>query len=372
MSRRMLFLMMLIFGLLGNHACSPAAGTTRADGLSTVVSATLEASASATAIPKTPTATNPAAEPTLWMNYEAGGNQIWVLGDGQPYQRTLPVSIGEYFGYAPASNRILMAAHWGDHGAGPGNVSVSDLSILDLNSGQVTTLLPDNIVEAQFAPDGEAIAYILATPSTYELHWRDGEGSDRILASDVTFTWAISPDGGAVAFTRETGYELDIIPGLYVVQVASGQEIQLSNIDKSGTGSTADLPFWSPDSSQVILSHYGGPGARLVWARSDGRAAFDLGVETEPDVIRTDLAIPFLLWYPDSEHLLRVESAEVGEDPMSVGPYPIVRYRLDPASMALVEPTPVGETFNVIDWAVPGYSVWVFENGEISEYVLPD
>ena len=306
------------------------------------------------------------------MSYEAGGAQIWVLGDGQPYQRTLPVSIGQYYGYAAATNRILMAAHWGVHGAGPGNVSVSDLSILDLNSGQVETLFTDNVVEAQWAPDGEAIAYILATPSTYELHWRTGDGSDRILAQDVTFTWGISPNGEAIAFTRETGYEIDLVPGLYLVQIASGEEIQLSDIDKSGTGSTADLPFWSPDGSQVILSHYGGPGAHMVWARTDGDASFDLGVETEPGIIQTDLALPFMLWYPDNEHLLRVQSAEVGEDPMSIGPYPIVRYRLDRTAMALVEPTQVGETLAIIGWAIPGYSVWTRVDGGISEYILQE
>jgi len=370
MSKRKTALAVLLAMLLLT-ACSPSNAEPADDLLATSVAATLAASSSPTPSPPTPSATRPAPERTLWMSYDSSGDQIWVLGDGAAYQRSLPAAVGEYYGYAAPTNRILMAAEWGGHGAGPGNVAVSDLSMLDLDTGQVTTLLEDNVVEAQWAPDGRSIAYILATSETYELHWRSADGSDRILASGVTFTWSISPTGEAVAFTRETGYEIAIDPGLYVVQVASGRELKLSDVDKSGTGSIADRPMWSADGSQVLLSHWGGPGpARMIWARSDGSQSFELGLQDDGGIRRTDVAIPALLWYPDGQHLLAIQSYETGQDPMATGPYSVVRYRLDLEQKALVERTQVGETFAIIDWAVPGYSLWVFDAGSIEEYVL--
>ena len=371
MSHRYPTIMALLFGLLMMNACSPAGKTPEGDQLGTAVAATLIAAASPTPFPPTTTPTLPAPETTLWMTYDGGGDQIWVLGDGIPYQRTLPVSIGGFYGYSVATNRILMAAEWGDHGAGPGNVSVSDLSILDLNSGQVSTLIGDNVVEAQWAPQGDAIAYILATPETYELHWRESSGTDRVLAHDVTFTWSVSPTGKAIAFTRETGYELEMDPGFYIVEVASGQEIKLSDVDKSGTGSTADFPYWTIDGSQVILSHYGGPPpARVVWARADGSETHDLGLLAETGEIQWDLALPFVLWDPDGEHLYTIPDAFYGEGEMG-GASPVVRYRLDRKNFTLVEPETIGTFWQVIGWAVPGYSFWVQDESGIHEFVLP-
>lgn len=358
--------------LLAFASCTPGAAPD-ASQLETTVAATFAAAESPTPLQPTATLLPPVPEVTLWMPEGGGGNHIWVLGDGQPYERSLPVSIGSYYGYARSTNRILMAAHWGDHGAGPGNVAVSDLSILDLGSGQVTTLLGDNVVEAVWAPNGQDLAYILATPTTYELHWRSSDGLDRILASDVTFTWGISPTGKAIAFTRESGYELPIEPGFFAVDVATAEESQLSDMDKSGTGSISDHPFWSFDGQQVILSHYGGPDqGRLAWALVDGSETHDLGVQTEAGTRTTDATIPFLLWDPDGEHVYAVQAVFEGEGGMG-GPSPLVRFRLDRTSWTLVDGTPVGEASVVIDWAVPGYSLWIRDSkGNIVESVLPE
>jgi Tol biopolymer transport system component len=306
------------------------------------------------------------------MGEGGGGDHIWVLGDGQPYQRILPASVGEFYGYSRTTNQILMAAQWGDHGAGPGNVSVSDLSILDLETGQITTLLSDNVVEAAFAPNGQDIAYILAVPTTYELHWRSPDGVDRILAIDVTFTWGISPTGEQVGFTRESGYEIDIDPGFYVVDISSGEETKLSNVDKSGTGSISDHPFWNFDGSEVILSHYGGPDeARLVWARVDGSKTHDIGLQSGSGEPWANALISYLLWDPDGEHLYAVPAISTTEGGMG-GPSPLVRYRLDRTSWTLADGEQVGEVSFVLDWAVPGVSLWVLDKmGEIEEFVLP-
>ena len=352
-------------------SCAPGA-TTDTNQLETTVAATLTAAESPTPLQSTATLLPPTPEVTLWMSDGGSVDRIWVLGDGQPYERILPVSIGSYYGYARSTNRILMAAHWGDHGAGPGNVSVSDLSIMDLDTGQVTTLLDDNVVEAAWAPNGQDLAYILATPTTYELHWRSADGLDRLLARDVTFTWGISPTGEAVAFTRESGYELPIEPGFFAVNVASGEEIQLSDVDKSGTGSISDHPYWSHDGREVILSHYGGPDeARLVWARVDGSETHDLEVEAEGGEPLAEAFIPFLIWDPDGEHLYALPSVYEGEGGLGGLP-PLVRYTLDRSTWKLIDEDHVGEAILVLDWAVPGYSFWIKDaQGDIMQLILP-
>ena len=356
--------------LLAFAGCTPKSAPD-AGQLETTVAATLPAVESPTPLQPTATSLPPAPEVTLWMSDGGSGDRVWVLGDGQPYERVLPVSIGSFYGYARATNRILMAAHWGDHGAGPGNVAVSDLSILDLDSGQVTTLLDDNVVEAAWAPNGQDLAYILATPTTYELHWRTQDGFDRILATDVTFTWGISPTGETIAFTRESGYELPIEPGFFAVDVATASETRLSDVDKSGTGSISDRPSWSFDGQQVILSHYGGPDeARLVWARVDGSEVHDLGVEADSGEVWAEVFIPFLIWDPDGGHLYALPSVYEGEGGMGGLP-PLVRYTLDRSTWTLTDGDQVGEAIFVIDWAVPGYSLWIRDaQGVIQEFVL--
>ncbi|MEJ2011505.1 MAG: hypothetical protein P8X64_04690 [Anaerolineales bacterium] len=345
MIQHKLLLAILLLSLLGLSSCTQMNATPESDQLATAVSATLGSSFTPTPASPTTTATIPAPEPTLWMSYDGGGDQIWVLGDGLPYQRTLPVSVG---------GRCVAIE--------PAN---------DLNTGQVKTLISDNVVEALWSPDGEAIAYILATPDTYELHWRGGDGSDRTLARNVTFTWSISPTGETIAFTRESGYELTIVPGFYAVQVGSGAEVRLSDIDKSGTGSTADFPSWSSDGTQVILSHYGGPGeARLVWARSDGTETHDLGLPTDAGEVRRDLALPFVLWDPDGEHLYAVPGEFGGEGEMG-GPSPLVRYRLERTDYTLIEPETIGRFHQVLGWAVPGHSLWIWNESGIGEFILP-
>jgi len=360
----------LTFILLAD--CASPSSQPDPDLLSTAVAATLQAISSPTPLEPRATPAPPTPEITLWLADGGGGDRIWVLGDGQPHQRLLPVNVGEYYGYARSTNRILMATRWGVYGAGPGNVSVSDLSILEFGTGQITTLLTDNVVEAAWAPNGRELAYILATPTTYELHWRSDDGTDHILASDVTFTWGISPTGDKIAFTRESGYEIDIDPGFYVVDVRTAQETKLSDVDKSGTGSIADRPFWNYAGDEVILSHYSGPGeARLVWAKVDGSETHDLGLQSGSGDRWANVSIPYLLWDPDGEHLYAVQAASIGEGDMG-GPSPLVRYRLDHTNWTLSEGEKISELLTVIGWAVPGYSLWIWDaQGDIQEFVLP-
>lgn len=344
---------------LAGMACALPSRTATGDEHALPTDQPPDASPVASLIPTSaPTPTEiPGPTRRLWMCYWCSGDQIWVLGDAEPHQRTLPVPVGRFYGYSPATDRILFAPSLGDHGAGPGNVSVSDLAILDVASGTVTPLFSDNIVEALWAPNGQDFAYILATPSTYELHWWTAAGEDRLLSDDVTFTWSVSPLGDAVAFTRESGYELSLEPGLFVASVATGTEVRLSDVDKSGRGGIEDQPIWSPDGSFVLLNTWGSPGdPQLVFARSDGSRTVHLMIDPalSSNWWYTDV-IPGLLWHPDGEHLLTVPGVSAGE---MGGPSPVVLFRIDFERDLLMDAVLLGEAMALIEWAVPGHSVW--------------
>ena len=317
-----------------------------------------EAPELATAEPTRPvTPTVPAALDTLYAPYTSGGQQVWRLGPGEPVQIELPVPIGSFYGYSQATDRILFAQTFSTHGAGPGPISVSDLAILDLGTGDVQVLFPDNVVEALWAPNGRDLAYILATPSTFELHWRESTGDDRILARDVTFNWAISPDGNAVAFTRESRYDLSVDPGLYVVGVEDNVEVKVSDADAQGFGSISDQPIWSPDGAWVALPVWASDPMRVSLGRADGSRAFDLQID--PALAGewwATAALTNFVWHPDGEHLVAAPAASQNE---MGGPVPIVVYTLDFETGMLRDGHLVAEAGSLIGWDVPGRSVWV-------------
>jgi hypothetical protein len=364
------FLLWMPLGLACATLISPASGNPTAS--ATPAAGTLTASAPAP-IPTTeaPAMATRVPAATLWMCFGCTGDQAWVLDSSSPHQITLPISLGSYYGFSRELNQILFAPTFADHGAGPANISVSGLALLDLGSGVVHHLAEDNVAEAYWAPDGLHLAYILATATTYELHWRSPNGNDRRLASDVTFTWSISPDSRSVAFTRESRYQLDIIPGLYVVKTEGGKAIQISDVDKSGTGSLSDQPIWSPDSSQVLLPAWAGPPpARLVLAQADGGGSVDLQVDP---ALRSNWwavdAIPEALWYPDGDHLLTLPAASQME---MGGPNPLVKYRIDRAAQMLTDGELLGEAMTLIGWDHPGETLWALSYaGEITRLTFP-
>jgi hypothetical protein len=317
-----------------------------------------DASGPATAAVTQPaTPTIPAALNTLYAPYTSSSQQAWRLGPGEPVQFELPVPIGSFYGYSLATDRILFAQVFATHGAGPGPISVSDLAILDLATGEVQVLLPDNVVEALWAPNGRDLAYIFATPSTYELHWRDSTGDDRILARDVTFNWAISPAGDAIAFTRESRYALTVEPGLYVVGVEDGVEVKVSDADAQGFGSISDQPIWSPDGVWVALPVWASEPMRVSLGRADGSSALDLQIDPAlGSEWWATAALANFIWHPDGVHLVAAPAASQNE---MGGPVPIVVYTLDLEAGMLRQGRLIAEVGSLIGWDVPGQSVWV-------------
>jgi len=272
-------------------------------------------------------------------------------------QVELPVPIGSFYGYSQSTDRILFAQTFSTHGAGPGPISVSDLAILDLGTGEVQVLHPDNVVEALWAPNGVDLAYILATPTTFELHWRNAAGDDRVLARDVTFSWAISPAGDAIAFTRESRYALTIDPGLYVVGVDDGVEVKVSDADAQGYGSISDQPIWSPDSAWVALPIWASDPTRVSLARADGSGAVDLQIDPALDGEWWATAVlANFIWHPDGEHLVAAPATSQSE---MGGPVPLVLYTLNLETGMLSEGRLIAEVGSLIGWDVPGRSLWV-------------
>jgi len=260
---------------------------------------------------------------------------------------------------------------------------VGQLFIVNMATEEIEVLF-DNVVSAGWAPNGLDFAYILATDETYELRWRTAAGEDKLLAVDVPHTLKVSPDGRFVAFTRESWYEVDgTPPGVYVVEIATGSETQISPLDRAGFGGTGPFykPHWTSDSSQVFQFAYatddraGTPfETGYIWGAADGSFSHLLPLSSftaffadeplnNPELIRCvggpTLVAPNQIVLP------------VGECPPFGPANPEIAetavFSLDPQSgevtLTAVLPTP--NTAQLLTWDIPGESVLILDGGEI-------
>src|SRR3990172_8684745 len=191
---------------LGVIACGPTVASAPEDAVevATRVAATLATLRTDTSedspSPIPPLVATP-MPPRLWKSYSSGGASGWWLDAGSATEVTLPVEPGQYYDFSAVNGKILYATHFANSGAGPGNLAVSDLWMVDYPSGTPEALiLSDTVVEALWTPDGAGVVYILATPTTYELRYRSLAADDRLLASNVAPTWRGSPSGHPAAF----------------------------------------------------------------------------------------------------------------------------------------------------------------------------
>lgn len=134
--------------------------------------------------------------------------------------------------------------------------------------GKVTEQLhadPYNYISfARFSPDGSQVAFIKVpdtqTPFTVgELWTMNGDGSNarKLAEADAGHGYAAnwSPDGERIAFVVRENLEDEqadqssdaLISNVYVVEVASGKLIQVTNIENG----RAETPFWSPDGNTL-------------------------------------------------------------------------------------------------------------------------
>ena len=356
-------------------ACAPTPPATVPD-----VGPTEAATIVPTVVPTVaPTAANtPDTDAATWVSQEfvwhsnlCANNGIWIPENDQPSCKTLPMQLNNFYGYAPATQRVLGSSMLPVMGAGPSQIAVGDLWVINMASGQADTLIGDQVVvEAVWAPDGEHFAYVMATDSTYELRWRDLGGEDKLLASDVAFTFSVSPAGDSVAFTRESAYGLPGQPGLYVVDVASGEERLISDADRAGAGSFYDRPVWSPSGQHIFMPTYGttgGPG--LLQAAADGSNAVALQFDPALAGESWYQAEPFdPIWVSDTQ-IIALTSLE-GANVQMGGDASLILYQLNNTLDTIIDGEVIGMgTF--AGWHVPGESIWVQIGTEMQSIPLP-
>ena len=356
-------------------ACGPAGAFAPEDAVevATRVAATLAALRTDTPEDSPSPISPPAATPLparLWKSYSSGGDTGWWLDAGSATEVTLPVDPGQYYDFSAVNGKILYASHFANSGAGPGNLAVSDLWMVDYPSGTPEGLiLSDTVVEALWTPDGAGVVYILATPTTYELRYRSLAADDRLLASNVAPTWSVSPSGNLAAFTRETGYDVPGAPGLFVVSLAGGSETQVSDLDRHGAGSIDDRPEWSFDEAELALPNWGFAPGQMVIAASDGSSSGQLAAAEDLSIDPIAAALPTtVLWHPDGRHL--VGFANYAES--MGGPSPLVLYELDESLHTITGGAVLAQGFSLVGWNVPGESLYIFdENNQLVLVRLP-
>jgi dipeptidyl aminopeptidase/acylaminoacyl peptidase len=327
----------------------------------------------ATAVPPTavPPESMPATTPPVVFCGQCGEHNL-LLHNGEVTQLDLPqIRDGVFYDYTAATGRILYGSQFPDHGGGPGNLSVSDLYLWELDSNEATALIPEEVVvRALWAPDGNHFVYLGATAETYELRWRSLAGEDRLLATDAALTFSVSPSGREIAFTRESNYNLDITPGIFIVDIVSGEERQVSTIDKAGTGSIDDRPMWSPDETYLLMNLQREEGMRgLYRILTDGTSTVEVGFHP---ALADELwyeAQPFHILWLDRTHFLGTPfvytaNAALGGEPL------VVRYQLNEELDTIVAGTLIAEG-SLVGWNLSGQSVWVQDSEGVQIVPLP-
>ena len=312
---------------------------------------------------------------------------IWTDGQWQLVEAPFPPNIhATDSDYAQATDRLLAWSFQG--GGGPGQLAVGALSIVDVGTGAQEVVIASNMVSAGWAPNGQDFAYILATPNTYELRWRTAVGEDRLLAVDVPHTLRVSPDGRYVAFTRESHYEVDgTPPGLYVVEIETGIETQLSTLNRAGYGGIGHFwkPHWSPDSSQLLLYATANDDrtdepfpSGYVWAAMDGsfsyffaEADFLALVDYELSDLNNFTCLGAPPVFAAYQIVLPVGECQpmTGGDPGMGQP---AHFRLDSESgvISWLQTVDVPQTAELLAWDVVGESILLRDRGEMFSHTL--
>ncbi len=285
--------------------------------------------------------------------------------------------------YAPTSNQILFTDR--AHAAGPASLAAGPLRRLIMSSGQTDTLIEDNVVSFAWAADGKAFAYILAVDDTYQLRWHSAVGEDFLLALDAPRAFSIAPSGDKIAFTRESSYNLGGEPGLYVVDIASRQEQQISAVDRAGLGGSdaAWLPIWSPDENSLLLQISAADGPQWVWIAANGRAeitfpvaALDEAVnavwqQTNPDTAKVMCADTTMVLLNGRTLITGVASCPQPNGGQMPGRH-LALFSIDPETgeVTVKELLSLTKAANLAGWETPGESVFIVGE-EVAVMVLP-
>jgi len=233
--------------VLALAACATGPGDDATSGPSPTAVVPTAGSPPTTAPAETPSAVRVGS---LSIEYAMGtgpDTRVWELGPDGPVMLSLP-AIGTFFGFDPDRRRILLATQegaWGGggpHGSGPDDLAVGDLAILDIDGGTTEVLLTDDVVEALWAPDHRSVAYILATPETYELRWRAADGDWVALWYSNAGDDPAAPPDMRISLARADG--------------SGARDLRLEST--AGTEWWATMPpnafLWSPDGGSILAA----------------------------------------------------------------------------------------------------------------------
>jgi len=129
------------------------------------------------------------------------------------------------------------------------------------------------------------------------------------------------------------------------------------------------MPSWSFDDELIALPNWGfAPGAMVIAAR-DGSFSGNLTVADAVSVNPIFGSAPTsAIWAPDGQSLVGLSSYAEGMG----GPSPLAVYELDPSRLIVTGGEVIGNGFTLIDWNVPGQSVYlVDENNQVVSVSLP-
>ena len=185
-------------------------------------------------------------------SWDHGPSRIYLAVPGSPESRDLGIDGG--FGSVSSKQQLtLFTAPYGDY-------SSARLSVVSISGGQSRPLL-DNVLAADWAPDGESMAVLRRVNGHNRLEYPIGH----VLVEDVPWSlWVlrVSPDGDRVAFVnRSNGTAI----GLHVVG-RTGKPQYLGEVSgQNATGEDTDL-VWSPKGNEIWFRSFDIGESGIIYA----------------------------------------------------------------------------------------------------------
>jgi serine/threonine protein kinase len=171
-------------------------------------------------------------------SWDHGPNRIYLVVPGSPESRDLGIN-GDFGSVSSKQQLTLFTEPYGEYNS-------SRLSVVSISGGQSRPLL-DNVLAADWSPDGESLAVLRWVNGHARLEYPIG----KVLVENVPWPlWVVrvSPDGDRVAFVhRVNGTAI----GLYIVERSGGKPHYLGEVSgQNATGEDTDL-VWSPKGGEI-------------------------------------------------------------------------------------------------------------------------